>query len=272
MRRFWSKKQPSHENEDYEIGNAALQFEVPASVCLYVHKHGREIYLFITYILFISFFETGNRLPKIVADLSSIDIVDPYQFCRFNPNKHLGRFPWFSYCIDQVARQVYLLLLFRLPSMYFERVTRVFCMLVKDGQHVKNMDGINVVERFDGLWLDFISTLVTELNTLNIVAALLLSLVLTLVFYKFFCVCSTNVFASAILSMLSNPDVANQGATRTLALLALVASLTTVVYSCLYIIRFNTMKSKRKAASFGAVCLRSSICPEILFLIVYTII
>jgi hypothetical protein len=200
MRRFWAKKQPSHEDGDYDIDNAALPLERPASVS-YAHEHCRESdidFNFLFAYILISFLlaTNANQLAKALREMSSIDIVDPYKFCKFDSNKYLGRFPRFSYCIDQVSRQIYLLFLLRLPSMYFERVARVFFMLVKDSQHPNythdNMNDIKVMERFDGLWLDFLGTLLTELNTLSIVATLLLSLVTALASFMFL----TNVFSA----------------------------------------------------------------------------
>lgn len=54
----------------------------------------------------------------------------------------------------------------------------------------------------------------------------------------------------AILTLLQIDDAANQPVTRTAAFLSLIAALMSLIFGCLYIIRFGTMKNKSKAAHF----------------------
>ncbi|KAJ7226624.1 hypothetical protein B0H12DRAFT_1001506, partial [Mycena haematopus] len=79
-------------------------------------------------------------------------------------------------------------------------------------------------------WEDFITSLIKEWKTLNVVSALLLS---------------------AILTMFQIPPAASDPVTRTTALLSLVSALMSLCYGCVYIVRFSTMGSMYRASKFA---------------------
>ena len=200
------------------------------------------------------------NIPTYARILSrTLPIHDPYRFYTFDSTNYPGSLPWVRYAMDQMARQIYRHIFLRIPSMYLERLIRVFFIPWQMEPH--NETPTLVMEIFTGQWADFVATLSTELNTMNIVATLLLSSVMVFRIYS-----SRLTFCSAIFSLLQFADAANQAVTRTLALLALLASLMTVVYCCLYTIRFNTMKSNRKGLSFaevyGPAAYATKVCPN----------
>nr|GAT50483.1 tartrate transporter [Mycena chlorophos] len=84
--------------------------------------------------------------------------------------------------------------------------------------------------RFKHSWEDFVTSLIKEWKTLNVVSALLLSAILTLL---------------QIAPALASPT------TRTLSLLSLVCALMSLCYGCVYIVRFATMRSMARAARFA---------------------
>ncbi|KAJ6473208.1 hypothetical protein C8R45DRAFT_835429 [Mycena sanguinolenta] len=84
--------------------------------------------------------------------------------------------------------------------------------------------------RFKHSWEDFITSLIKEWKTLNVVSALLLS---------------------AILTMFQIPPAASDPVTRTTALLSLVSALMSLCYGCVYIVRFSTMGSMYRASKFA---------------------
>ncbi|KAF9467779.1 hypothetical protein BDZ94DRAFT_1155478, partial [Collybia nuda] len=79
-------------------------------------------------------------------------------------------------------------------------------------------------------WETFIDTLLLEWKTLNIVSVLLLS---------------------AILTILQIEAAAADPITRYAALFSLICALMSLLYGCLYIIRFGTMKKTHKAAEWA---------------------
>ncbi|KAF8173814.1 hypothetical protein K438DRAFT_1771979 [Mycena galopus ATCC 62051] len=84
--------------------------------------------------------------------------------------------------------------------------------------------------RFKHSWEGFITSLIKEWKTLNVVSALLLS---------------------AILTMFQIPPAASDPVTRTTALLSLVSALMSLCYGCVYIVRFSTMGSMYRASKFA---------------------
>ncbi|KAJ6541625.1 hypothetical protein B0H19DRAFT_856283, partial [Mycena capillaripes] len=85
--------------------------------------------------------------------------------------------------------------------------------------------------RFRSSWESFIDLQMQEWQTLNIISVLLLS---------------------AILTMLQIAGATNP-ITRTSALFSLICAIMSLVYGCLYIIRFGTMRKMHKASSFAMV-------------------
>ncbi|KAJ7133440.1 hypothetical protein C8R44DRAFT_611067, partial [Mycena epipterygia] len=162
------------------------------------------------------------------------------------------------FILDSFPRQLYLHFHLRIPSLYLSRVTRVF----KDAQlslpDIKRMaratahewnskDSANggpffLVQAYQdqmplprsvlnlrSSWEGFIDSLMREWKTLNIISVLLLS---------------------AILTMLQI-DAASHPLTRTTALFSLVCALMSLLYGCVYIIRFGTMRKIHKANGFA---------------------
>ncbi|KAF8166536.1 hypothetical protein K438DRAFT_1548502, partial [Mycena galopus ATCC 62051] len=78
-------------------------------------------------------------------------------------------------------------------------------------------------------WENFIDSLMREWKTFNIISVLLMS---------------------AILTMLQI-ESASHPITRVSALLSLICALMSLLYGCMYIIRFGTMRKMHKASSFA---------------------
>ncbi|KAJ7095490.1 hypothetical protein C8R43DRAFT_907910, partial [Mycena crocata] len=161
------------------------------------------------------------------------------------------------FIFDYIPRQLYLHLLLRIPSLYFSRVTRIFEDARLSLPDIKRMararaEQWNPAENpqwpslmfgqtpdhtalprsllhFRSSWENFIDSLMREWKTLNIISVLLMS---------------------AILTMLQI-DAAAHPITRTSALFSLICSLMSLLYGCMYIIRFGTMRKMHKASSFA---------------------
>ncbi|KAF6743446.1 hypothetical protein DFP72DRAFT_126596 [Ephemerocybe angulata] len=177
-----------------------------------------------------------------------------------------------SLFFDLVPRQVYLHLLLRFPALYFSRVTRIFrdanlgmgeikkmaleAVLNQDdsengaGKHMNQMllyNGMFLQNPQDNApmeyvnlrnsWQGFIDSLMREWKTLNIISVLLLS---------------------AILTILQIDAAAENPLTRFSALLSLVCAFMSLLYGCIYIIRFGTMRKTHKAAEWANESERSS--------------
>ncbi|TFK37838.1 hypothetical protein BDQ12DRAFT_140222 [Crucibulum laeve] len=162
-------------------------------------------------------------------------------------------FIW-SFMFDTIPRQIYLYFLLRLPSLYFSRVSRIFEEAELSMPQIKQMAiettsqwkdssrGIPAGWNFEpsimtpaysnlkGEWEIFIDSLMKEWKTLNIVSVLLLS---------------------AILTILQIESAAADPVTRYSALLSLICALMSLLYGCMYIIRFGTMRKTHKAAEWA---------------------
>ncbi|KAJ3508099.1 hypothetical protein NLJ89_g5943 [Agrocybe chaxingu] len=158
-----------------------------------------------------------------------------------------------AFAVDTLPRQMYLHLLLRLPYLYFSRVTRIFeetemsmpqikeCVMeaataTKSPQELAMTFGHNPPVRspsFESLqntWHSFIDSLMREWKTLNIISVLLLS---------------------AILTILQIDSAANDSLTRYAALLSMMCALMSLIYGCIYIIRFGAMRKTHKAAEWA---------------------
>ncbi|KAJ7609072.1 hypothetical protein FB45DRAFT_762616, partial [Roridomyces roridus] len=168
----------------------------------------------------------------------------------------------FIFLLDVVPRQLYLHFLLRIPSMYFTRVTRIFEDAQLSLPDIKRMARAKAEQWnqnpaepehpkwpttfiqmpsanaeplprslliFRSNWDNFIDDLMSEWQTLNIVSVLLMS---------------------AILTMLQI-DSASHPITRTSALFSLICALMSLLYGCIYIIRFGSMRKMYKASSFA---------------------
>ncbi|KAJ7132407.1 hypothetical protein C8R44DRAFT_612552, partial [Mycena epipterygia] len=165
----------------------------------------------------------------------------------------------FFFLFETIPRQLYLHFLLRIPSLYFTRVSRIFEDARLSLPDIKRMararaEQWNPAENpawpaqflsiqppdqtaplprsllvFRSTWENFIDSLMREWKTLNIISVLLMS---------------------AILTMLQI-DAAGHPITRTSALFSLICSLMSLLYGCMYIIRFGTMRKMHKASSFA---------------------
>ncbi|TFK35080.1 hypothetical protein BDQ12DRAFT_635577, partial [Crucibulum laeve] len=84
--------------------------------------------------------------------------------------------------------------------------------------------------RFKQSWEIFIDSLLREWKTLNLISALL---------------------ASAIMSTFQVPEMASDAVTRTAAVLSLICALMSLLYGCMYIVRFGTMRSMYRASRWA---------------------
>ncbi|KAF8886608.1 hypothetical protein CPB84DRAFT_1539785 [Gymnopilus junonius] len=195
-----------------------------------------------------------------------------------------------AFSLDVVPRQLYLYMLLRLPSLYYSRVTRIFeeaqmsMPMIKQGildaAKAKAEGGYYDVpmpvpmgpglgggqngwvedkkgpgngaavmshpnlpwaywepppesaaySHLQTTWEAFIDSLQREWKTLNIISVLLLS---------------------AILTILQIPAAAADPLTRYAALLSMICALMSLLYGCIYIIRFGTMRKTYKGAEWA---------------------
>ncbi|TFK67812.1 hypothetical protein BDN72DRAFT_879402 [Pluteus cervinus] len=136
---------------------------------------------------------------------------------------------WSTFLTTNVG-QIFLLLyrwfLWNLPMSYYRRVVRVY-------EDDTVLDVFSSFSSSDSTshpgWEKLVSSLVKEWKTLNLVSALLLS---------------------AIFSMFQLNTVSDDSLTRTFALLSLVCALMSLLYGCIYIIRFGSMKGPSEARAW----------------------
>lgn len=188
--------------------------------------------------------------------------IDPYKFniCK------AANFGNFGDLFSQILRQSYRHLLLRLPSIYFSRVTRVFTAAELSRPEVERMiEGRNhdrfrwpadhewvdpivspAMIRFKESWECFIESVLKEWKTLNVVSALLLTYVSTTFSYKSSSF-KLEVFRSAVLAILQIEGASRSLIIRSTASLSLICGLMSLIYGCVYILRFATMKNMYKA-------------------------
>ncbi|PPR03922.1 hypothetical protein CVT24_008107 [Panaeolus cyanescens] len=172
------------------------------------------------------------------------------------------------FVFSTLPSQVYLLMLLRLPALYFSRVARIFeeadltlpelkkmaleigsegsalaskslgdrvfsvqmQMGLLDGSQ-GTQGGVPIAyERLKATWESFIDSVLREWKTFNIISVLLLS---------------------AILTILQIEEAAADPVTRYTALYSLVCALISLLFGCVYIIRFGTMRKAYKAAEWA---------------------
>ncbi|KAJ7738783.1 hypothetical protein B0H16DRAFT_1891250 [Mycena metata] len=151
--------------------------------------------------------------------------------------------------------QIYMHLLLRLPLLYFSRVSRLFEDANLSTLDIRRMVVANAHQWKDGtpgslmtMWLPeeaalspnlhnfrhsweaFIDSLMREWKTQNVVSALMLS---------------------AILTVLQIDGAASDPITRTTALLSLISALVSLLFGSMYIMRFGGMRKMYKAASWA---------------------
>ncbi|KAJ7644837.1 hypothetical protein FB45DRAFT_784834 [Roridomyces roridus] len=181
-------------------------------------------------------------------------------------HRHRHRRPWHHhitrfltailvFILLTIPRQIYLHLLLRLPFMYFSRVSRLLDDANLSLPDILRMAVANADQWRDGTpgslqtawlpdealvspnllnfrhsWEAFIDSLLREWKTQNVVAALMLS---------------------AILTMLQIDVAAADPIARTTALLSLICGLMSLLFGSMYIVRFGTMRTMSKAASWA---------------------
>ncbi|KAF9044122.1 hypothetical protein BJ165DRAFT_181601 [Panaeolus papilionaceus] len=154
-----------------------------------------------------------------------------------------------------MPRQIYLHLLLRLPYLYFTRVSRIFeeaemsIPEIKQGileTAQKQKDLVphmatawayeppvvsEPYQNLDKTWTNFIDSLLKEWKTLNIISVLLLT---------------------AILTILQLDGAGTDPLTRFAALISMICALMSLLFGCMYIIRFGTMRKTYKAAEWAS--------------------
>ncbi|KAJ7094247.1 hypothetical protein C8R43DRAFT_908036 [Mycena crocata] len=181
----------------------------------------------------------------------------------------------FTFILHSIPQQVYLHILLRVPLLYRSRVDRIFEEARLSEPEIKRMARATAhlwntnstafnrgahffspfmgiasipkspnqipmtskiqqalpaeISQFRSTWEGFVDSLMQEWHTLNIVSVLLLS---------------------AILTMLQIDGAANP-ITRTSALFSLLCALMSLLYGCMYIIRFATMRKLHRASGFA---------------------
>ncbi|KAJ3562317.1 hypothetical protein NP233_g9650 [Leucocoprinus birnbaumii] len=159
-----------------------------------------------------------------------------------------------AFVIDTLPRLAYSYVLLRLPSLYFSRVARVFEDADLTMPEIKRMALELANARSEDVhqavftnlshkapatspfwtlksnWESFIDSLLREWKTLNIISVLLLS---------------------AILTIFQIDSAANDPLTRYSALCSLICALMSLLYGCVFIIRFASMKKPHKAAEWA---------------------
>ncbi|KAJ7113307.1 hypothetical protein C8R43DRAFT_131440 [Mycena crocata] len=160
------------------------------------------------------------------------------------------------FLLFRIPQQIYLHLLLHLPLLYFSRVSRLFEDANLSLPDIRRMAVANADQWKDGTpgafkttlfpnyeaispnllnfrhsWEGFIDSLLCEWKTQNVVSALMLS---------------------AILTMLQIDAAAADPIARTTVLLSLIRALMSLLFGSMYIIRFGTMHKMYKAASWEA--------------------
>ncbi|KAG8935476.1 hypothetical protein FRC02_008027 [Tulasnella sp. 418] len=182
---------------------------------------------------------SGDRRSRFCGLAASLP-----NFLRFE----MPSLDFLVFWVSITVRQIYRHILLRLPSLYFARVWRIiFEAQVSKPEIERMIRSRNLgrdfpiavqwvppvvppgLSRFKNAWEDFVETLLKEWKTLNVVSALLLSAILTIF-------------------QINGTD---QPVTRTAALCSLVCALVSLIYGCVYVVRFTAMKDMTKAARWA---------------------
>ncbi|KAF7358907.1 hypothetical protein MSAN_01231100 [Mycena sanguinolenta] len=174
---------------------------------------------------------------------------------RWNIGLRRKLFSVLDFIFIEIPSLVYLYLLLRLPLLYFSRVSRLFEDANLSLPDIRRLVVANADQWKDGTpgslmttllppdaavpphllnfrhsWEGFIDSLLREWKTQNVVAALMLS---------------------AILTMLQIDAAASDPVARTTAILSLISALMSLLFGSMYIMRFGTMRKMYKAASWA---------------------
>ncbi|KAG6915085.1 hypothetical protein DXG01_013532 [Tephrocybe rancida] len=179
----------------------------------------------------------------------------------------------FGFLFSSLPRQVYLLFLLYLPSFYFSRVARIFDEAEMSMPEIENMalqamGSITLQElqwsspasaNLKGTWESFIESLLREWKTLNIISVLLLSLVPSPAFEL---ILRLTKPPSAILTILQIEAAGTDPIARNCALISLICALMSLLYGCMYIIRFSSMRKTYKALEWAQVSLQPTLTSQ----------
>ena len=102
-------------------------------------------------------------------------------------------------------------------------------------------------------WETFINLLLREWKTLNVFSAILVSCVSFPLLFPPFKNNRTEKKCRAILAILQIPEAADDPITRGTALLSLICALMSLLYGCIYIMRFGTMRSMYQSSMWDEV-------------------
>ncbi|TFK34905.1 hypothetical protein BDQ12DRAFT_656329 [Crucibulum laeve] len=193
-----------------------------------------------------------SRLDSYHNNFATAPLVYTPHSHAWNEEKTEGTWKYIIvFAVRTLPEQVYLHLLLRLPSLYFGRVARIFeeadmtlpeikKMALETASRGKNapfanmnFEPENVPPAYESLkhtWENFIDSVMREWKTFNIVSVLLLS---------------------AILTILQIESAAADPVTRYTALFSLICALISLLYGCMYIIRFGSMRKTYKAAEWA---------------------
>ncbi|KXN83078.1 hypothetical protein AN958_01896 [Leucoagaricus sp. SymC.cos] len=135
----------------------------------------------------------------------------------------------FPFLFDTLPRYTYHYILLQIPALYSTRVTRIVeaakPALTETKKVYKHEPGLSpdrtIITECKSSWTSFLGSLMAEWQTLNIVSTLLLS---------------------ALLTVMQVDGAGNDPLTRSISITAMICALWSLVFGCIFIIRFGTMK------------------------------
>ncbi|KAF7309401.1 hypothetical protein MIND_00310900 [Mycena indigotica] len=227
-----------------------------------------------TFDLPLGFVPSGPNLPMVVSNGPTALPVTPFKGSPATsvstlpipvttPSKKMHIFEQLTEALSDSLSELRILedglekfygyaIFLRIPSLYFSRVARIFedartskpdihRMARARSSQWKQPNEILAWADYDptplpnsllhlrASWESFIDSLMREWKTLNVVSVLLMSAILTLL----------------------QIESAAHPITRTTAFFSLICALFSLLYGCMYIIRFGTMRKMHKAASLA---------------------
>ncbi|KAF8159937.1 hypothetical protein B0H34DRAFT_674211 [Crassisporium funariophilum] len=192
------------------------------------------------------------RIGDVMVDPPTVITSGPPSITTDDSGKREAATIVLGLFFSTIPKHVYLHMLLRLPSLYFSRVARIFeeadltlpeikKMALETASHGKR-DEYDIQMAFEGpavppayerlktTWESFIDSVMREWKTFNIISVLLLS---------------------AILTILQIETAASDPVTRYTALFSLICALISLLFGCMYIIRFGSMRKTYKAAEWA---------------------
>ncbi|KAF8815767.1 hypothetical protein BYT27DRAFT_7155352 [Phlegmacium glaucopus] len=148
----------------------------------------------------------------------------------------------FEFMSVTVPRQMYLYILFRLPSLYFSRVGKIFeeanisvvetkRIALQTSSHLLFEPSVSpAYAKLTSSWEFFIDSVTEEWKTFNVVSTLLLA---------------------AVLTMLQIQSAAEDPLTRYTALFSLLCALISLIFGCMFVVLFSSMRRIHRAADWA---------------------